>query len=197
MRRADFDTQDTMRHILDFKAGRKYATKWAADLVARTLAPMDLTNTIIVCIPASCEQTNKRRYKRFSATVCAKCKAIRSALGTLCSSKNGFEHIQVIGKREKVHISRRHDKQTASNVQIDTDYFNGKRVLLIDDICTTCATANAFIEQMQKAGADVRMTLFLAKTKSYRRFEHPRQTGKWRKPKGHKEKTATTDGLLY
>ena len=146
---AIFDTQDTMRHLLDFKAGRKYATKWAADLVSRTLAPMDLTNTIIVCIPASCEQTNKRRYKRFSATVCAKCKAI-----------NGFEHIQVIGKREKVHISRKHDKQTASNVQIDADYFNGKRVLLIDDICTTCATANAFIEQMQKAGADVRMTRY-------------------------------------
>jgi len=78
-----------------------------------------------------------------------------------------FEHIQVIGKREKVHISKRHDQ--VSNVQIDADYFNGKRVLLIDDICTTCATANAFIEQMQKAGADVRMTLFLAKTKSYRR----------------------------
>ncbi|MBO6143737.1 MAG: phosphoribosyltransferase [Prevotella sp.] len=147
MRRADFDTQDTMRHLLDFKAGRKYATKWAADLVARTLAPMDLTNTIIVCIPASCEQTNKRRYKRFSASVCEKCKAI-----------NGFEHILVIGKRKKVHISKRHDHK--SNVQIDTDYVNGKRVLLIDDICTTCATANAFIEQMQKAGADVRMTRY-------------------------------------
>ena len=53
MRRADFDTQEDMRHLLDFKAGRRYATKWAADLVARTLAPMDLTDTIIVCIPAS------------------------------------------------------------------------------------------------------------------------------------------------
>lgn len=156
MRRADFDTQEDMRHLLDFKQGRRYATKWAADLVARTLAPMDLTDTIIVCIPASCEQTNKRRYKRFSASVCEKCKAI-----------NGFEHIQVIGKREKVHISRRHDQE--SNVRIDTDYFNGKRVLLIDDICTTCSTANAFIERMKAAGADVRMTLFLAKTKTYRR----------------------------
>ena len=130
MRHADFETQDTMRHLLDFKAGRKYATKWAAQIVGKTLSAMDLTNTVIVCIPASCEQTNKRRYKRFSASVCEKCKAI-----------NGFEHIQVIGKR----------------------------VLLIDDICTTCATANAFIEQMQKAGADVRMTLFLAKTKTYHR----------------------------
>ena len=158
MRRADFETQDTMRHLLDFKAGRRYATKWAAQIVGKTLSAMDLTNTVIVCIPASCEQTNKRRYKRFSADVCAMCNAI-----------NGFEHIQVIGKREKVHISHKHDRQTESNVQIDTDYFNGKRVLLIDDICTTCATANAFIEQMQKAGADVRMTLFLAKTKNYHR----------------------------
>ncbi len=123
MRHADFETQDTMRHLLDFKAGRKYATKWAAQI---------------------------------SADVCAMCNAI-----------NGFEHIQVIGKREKVHISKKHGQK--SNVQIDTDYFNGKRVLLIDDICTTCATANAFIEQLQAAGADVRMTLFLAKTKTYRR----------------------------
>ncbi len=118
MRHADFETQDTMRHLLDFKAGRKYATKWAAQIVGK--------NAI-----------------------------------------NGFEHIQVIGKREKVHISKKHGQK--SNVQIDTDYFNGKRVLLIDDICTTCATANAFIEQLQAAGADVRMTLFLAKTKTYRR----------------------------
>ena len=156
MRRADFDTQENMRHILDFKAGRKYASRWASRIVGKALSSMDLSNTVIVCIPASCEQTNKRRYKRFSADVCAMCNAI-----------NGFEHIQVIGKREKVHISKKHGQK--SNVQIDTDYFNGKRVLLIDDICTTCATANAFIEQMQAAGADVRMTLFLAKTKTYRR----------------------------
>ena len=129
MRKADLETQDTMRHLLDFKAGRKYATKWAAQIVGKTLSAMDLTNTVIVCIPASSstgeaakpsgEQTNKRRYKRFSA-----------------------------------------------------------------DVCATCATANAFIEQMQAAGADVRMTLFLAKTKTYHRFEHPRQTGKRHKPKG-------------
>ena len=108
MRHADFETQDTMRHLLDFKAGRKYATKWAAQIVGKTLSAMDLTNTVIVCIPASCEQTNKRRYKRFSADVCAMCNAI-----------NGFEHIQVIGKREKVHISKKHGQK--SNVQIDTD----------------------------------------------------------------------------
>ena len=156
MRRADFDTQENMRHILDFKAGRKYASRWASRIVGRALSQMDLSDTIVVCIPASCEQTNKRRYKSFSADVCAMCGAI-----------NGFEHVQVIGKREKVHISKNHGQE--NNVQIDTDYFNGKRVLLIDDICTTCATANAFIEQIQKAGADVRMTLFLAKTKNYHR----------------------------
>lgn len=158
MRKANFETQETDRFLLGFKAGQRFATHWATKLVSKALSQMDLTNTIIVCIPASCKRTNDRRYKRFSADVCAKCGAI-----------NGFEHIQVVGKREKVHISRKHSKQTESNVQIDSDYFQGKRVLLIDDICTTCQTANAFIEQMQAAGADVRMTLFLAKTKNYRR----------------------------
>jgi hypothetical protein len=38
MRHADFETQDTMRHLLDFKAGRKYATKWAAQIVGKTLS---------------------------------------------------------------------------------------------------------------------------------------------------------------
>ena len=63
MRHADFETQDTMRHLLDFKAGRKYATKWAAQIVGKTLSAMDLTNTVIVCIPASCEQTQEARTK--------------------------------------------------------------------------------------------------------------------------------------
>ncbi len=101
MRKADFETQDTMRHLLDFKAGRKYATKWAAQIVGKTLATMDLTNTVIVCIPASCEQTNKRRYKRFSADVCAMCNAI-----------NGFEEQRAdrhrLFQRQACVADRRH-----------------------------------------------------------------------------------------
>ena len=159
MKKADFETQDTMRHLLDFKAGRRYATKWAAQIVGKTLSAMDLTNTVIVCIPASCQRTYTRRFRKFSAELSAMCGAI-----------DGFEHIHVIGKREKVHICGEHAAE--DNVWIDEDFFKGKRILLIDDICTSGRTSDAFKERMESAGAHVRMAMFLAKTKNYRRINN-------------------------
>ena len=159
LRKANFETQETDRLLLNFKSGNKFATRWASKLVGKALSSMDLKDTIIVCIPASCKRTNDRRYKTFSANVCAMCGAI-----------NGFEHVQVVGKRQKVHISRKHQQE--DNVLIDADFFQGRRVIVVDDICTTCQTANAFIERMQAAGADVRLALFLAKTKNFRRTNY-------------------------
>ena len=49
MRHADFETQDTMRHLLDFKAGRKYATKWAAQIVGKTLSATRSTDKRATC----------------------------------------------------------------------------------------------------------------------------------------------------
>ena len=52
---------------------------------------------------------------------------------------------------------------------INDNELRGKKVLVVDDIVTTGKTANAFIDMLQTAGADVRGALFLAKTKNYRR----------------------------
>ena len=52
---ASFEAQEDSRHILDFKAGRKYAVDKASKLVGNALSLMDLKDTIIVCIPASCQ----------------------------------------------------------------------------------------------------------------------------------------------
>ena len=93
---------------------------------------------------------------KFSENVCAKTGAI-----------NGFDHIKVIGKREKVHISGEHAAE--DNVWIDTDFFQGKRILIIDDICTTGRTSDDFREKMEQAGAHVRMAMFLAKTKQFKK----------------------------
>ena len=58
LKRASFEQIDLDRRILDFKNGRGYATRWAAKEMAKALSLMDLTNTAIVCIPASCKRTN-------------------------------------------------------------------------------------------------------------------------------------------
>ena len=171
LRRASFDTLENDRFILDFKSGRRYAIDKASRLIGKALSLMDLKDTVIVCIPAvvnrpipagsaiipaSCQQTYTRRFRSFSAKLSAMCGAI-----------DGFEHIHVIGKREKVHICGEYAAE--DNVWIDEDFFKGKRILLIDDICTSGRTSDAFKERMESAGAHVRMAMFLAKTKNYRR----------------------------
>ena len=159
LKRASFEEKDLDRKILDFKDGRRYAAKWAAREMARSLALMDLSDTVIVCIPASCKRTNSIRFKWFA-------EELSNRLGAI----NGFNHIAVYGNRKKAHITHEHVLADGSNenFHIDEDFFRGKNVIVVDDICTTCKTANAFIERIQSVGANVRMALFLAKTKYYK-----------------------------
>ena len=73
------------------------------------------------------------------------------------------------GNRKRAHITGEYELCTNIKhyVRIDADYFRGKNVLVIDDIYTTGQSSRAFIGAMQAAGADVRMALFLAKTKLF------------------------------
>ena len=160
LRRATFEQTDLDRRILDFKSGRGYAIRWAAREMARSLALMDLHDTIVVCIPASCKRTNDIRYKHFS-------EELSERLGAV----NGFGHIIVSGHRQKAHISHVHVLADGANecYHIDEDFFRGKSVLVVDDITTTGRTANAFIERIESAGAHVRMAMFLAKTRNFKR----------------------------
>lgn len=160
LRRASFETQDLSRMILMFKNGRKAATSWAVRVFRTAMSQLDLHDTIIVCVPASCQRTYIRRFRRFSKALCQVCGAI-----------DGFPFVSVEGKRDKAHIIKGEPSQRQlSNVTIDTAAVKGRKVVIIDDICTTCRTANIFISMMQEAGADVRLALFLAKTKNYKNF---------------------------
>lgn len=161
LRRASFEQLETRRRILAFKDGRRNASAWAAREVAQALAAINLHETVIACCPASCQRTTCRRYRRFSAELCR-----------LCGAADGFSHIEVTGKREKVHICRqtRTAEGRAENVSIDASFFQGRKVIVFDDICTTGKTADAFIELLEKAGAEVKMAVFLAKTKRFKPY---------------------------
>lgn len=157
LKHASFETQELDRMILDFKDGRKYATRWAVDTVLQTIGLMDFSSTIFACVPASCQRTTVRRYRRFAEELCRRCNAI-----------NAFDHITVKGHRRKKHLQPSMlSDDLLCNTSIDEAFFKGKKVVVFDDICTTGKSSQAFIECLENAGASVRMALFLAKTKRF------------------------------
>ncbi len=157
-RLSDYDLYEIAQKIWAFKDGRNYAKKWAANVVCNSLSLMDMTDTIFLCIPASCQHTHARRFKKFSAMVCSQLHA-----------ENGYNYIHVIGKRAKAHISKTHDLAENADkfIEIDESKLAGRKVVVFDDVTTSCKTADAFIERVQKAGAKVKLAIFLAKTQSF------------------------------
>ena len=120
-KRASFEEIDLAYKLHSFKDGRNFAKRWAANVVCDTLSLIDMTDTIFLCIPASCQHTHARRFKKFSAMVCQKLHAV-----------NGYDYIHVIGKRPKAHISKTHElaENTDQYVQIDDEKLAGRNVVL-------------------------------------------------------------------
>lgn len=159
-RRATFEEQDICRMILGFKDGRNIYTRWAVRLFSKALALMDLSDTVIVCIPASTKCAHVRRWKRFS-----------QLLTKQTGAKDGFSHIEVVAGRKRAHITGEYELATNIKhlVNIDADYFRGKNVLVIDDIYTTGRSSDAFISAIEATGAHVRIAMFLGMTRFYGR----------------------------
>lgn len=152
-----FEEQDTARRILDFKNGRNYASRWAAEEMAKALQAVDMKGTVIVTVPASSKHSHTRRYKRF-------CDELQKRTNGI----NGFSHIAVDGKKNKLHRGKRDNTVNNQQITYEKDFFNNKDVLLVDDICTTGKTYKSFAEELEREGARIRMVLFLAKTKQYK-----------------------------
>ena len=144
--------------ILGFKDGRNVYSRIFARQMARALSEIDMSNVVVVCVPASTRYSHVRRWKQFSAMLCR-----------LTGAIDGFDRVQVSGSRRRAHITG--ECELATNIKhyvhIDADFFSGKKVLVIDDIYTTGQSSTAFIGAMQAAGASVVMAMFLAKTKLF------------------------------
>ena len=159
LQRSSFELQELHRSILAFKDGRDFYTRWAARQFAHALAAADLTDVVIACVPASSSYSTARRWKRFSRL-----------LSGMTGAVDGFDRIQVCGIRNRTHVTGENELAADINsyVHIDTGFFRGRKVLVIDDIYTTGKSSDAFISAMESAGANVTMAMFLAKTMRYR-----------------------------
>ena len=144
--------------ILGFKDGRNVYSRIFARQMARALSEIDMSNVVVVCVPASTRYSHVRRWKQFSAMLCR-----------LTGAIDGFDLVQVSGSRKRAHVTGEYELATNIKhyVHVDADFFRGKKVLVIDDIYTTGQSSTAFIGAMQAAGASVVMAMFLAKTRLF------------------------------
>ena len=159
--RASFEEIVLHYMILGFKDGMNVHTRWAVRQFALAMADMDLSDVAIVCIPASTGYSHVRRWKRFAESLCRMTGAV-----------NGFPHVHVSGSRSRVHITgdRSESQNIKHYVDIEPEFFRGRRVIVIDDIVTTGQTSRTFTATLSNAGATVTMVLCLAKTKCYHRY---------------------------
>ena len=146
--------------VYDYKDGRNHLE--VAKCVAKFLVKKfgrKICNVVFSCIPASSPERNEMRNRHFSELVCKFSGAI-----------DGFSHVSVIGERTAVHGTKIKKEERAkrineqNNIEIDADFFKNKEVCIWDDVVTTGASFNAYVSQLEQAGAHVTNGIFLAKT---------------------------------
>ena len=103
----------------------------------------------LVCIPASTAEKTVARFKEFAELVTANTGMV-----------NGYEHINIVEDQDPEHLGDSHLPQYA----IDPEFFNGRNVLLFDDIMATGGSVKQFAARMEEAGAFVVAAVVLGKT---------------------------------
>jgi predicted amidophosphoribosyltransferase len=141
--------------IWQFKDG-KY-TLHVAELIAKAIRMQFGENArrmVLAPIPASTAEKNERRYANFAQLVT-----------DLCGIQNGYDHITIEGDRLAIHETK--SRKVLNNVQVirfDKDFFEGKTVLVFDDILTLGYSYARFACAIEKLGANVIGAYFLGKT---------------------------------
>ena len=141
--------------VWGFKSGEY--SEFTAEVVAERILSVygsEAKNLVFACIPASSEAKNEIRYKNFAAKVCE-----------LTGAENAYNAIHVEGERLAIHESRVSKRiENTEVISFDKDFFNGKKVLVFDDIITRGYSYANFACHLEKLGAVVLGGLFLAKT---------------------------------
>lgn len=153
---ADGKAWGIRKKVWRFKDGDTSTSSEVAQWVSLTLdeAMPDLENCTFVCIPASTEERTQMRYEQFAQEVC---KATQMA--------NAYKHIKVEGERLAIHEHK--VCKTLSKVQVlkfDRRFFNGRKVIIFDDVITKGKSFATMVEYLEEMGAVVVGGIFLAAT---------------------------------
>ena len=145
--------------VINFKDGQKAQLKEGAQMVIGKLRQWygDKAKDLVV-VPVPCSSMAQYRF-RFSYF----CVVVANTLG----QANPMQHVTILGKRTAAHRNPAHTvvKDDNYEVQVDGDFFKGKKVVIVDDIISSGRTADDFANLLEQAGAEVKGGIFFAKTK--------------------------------
>lgn len=143
--------------IYDFKRGQKSAARFAAIEVANFFFRSfgsECEDYTFVCVPSRNNVTYRRRFGYFANEV-----------EELCGCKNAMNHVIIVGERDALHNSVTHCVcESGYDYIIDLEWFRGRKVIVVDDLITSGATADTFAAELSAAGATIVGGLFLART---------------------------------
>lgn len=106
------------------------------------------------CVPASTAEANAIRYDEFAAEVCR-----------LTGMTNAYKAITVEGERLAIHETKCSKSLGKVHVvKFDHEFFNGKKVLVFDDIVTKGFSYACFACELESFGAEVLGGYFLGRT---------------------------------
>lgn len=145
--------------VINFKDGQKAQLKEGAQMVISKLRQWygDKARELVV-VPVPCSSMAQYRF-RFSYF----CVVVANTLG----QANPMQHVTILGKRSAAHRNPAHTivKDDNYEVQVDGDFFKGKKVVIVDDIISSGRTADDFAKILEDAGAEVKGGIFFARTK--------------------------------
>lgn len=122
-----------------------------------TFSSDDLSQMTLVCIPASSIADNVDRYSSFSERLC-------NALGM----RNAFNHITIIKEKTQSHLGGSDNAE----YRIDDNFFNGKYIILFDDVVTRGRSMLEFKNLLENRGATIICALSIGRTYSDYYGEH-------------------------
>ena len=145
--------------VINFKDGQKAQLKEGAQMVISKLRQWygDKARELVV-VPVPCSSMAQYRF-RFSYF----CVVVANTLG----QANPMQHVTILGKRSAAHRNPAHTivKDDNYEVQVDGEFFKGKKVVIVDDIISSGRTADDFAKVLEDAGAEIKGGIFFAKTK--------------------------------
>ena len=111
----------------------------------------DIGSITLMGVPCHDKKSNEQRWK--------------DVMSQLCSNRmgNGYSHIKYKEETLPSHLNKGHIGGIP-DVEYDKAFFNGRMVVLIDDLYTTGSHIKKCVEQLESCGAKVILAITLAKT---------------------------------